>query len=264
MNRFAFRGSQAAQAIALSCALLITAQSVPAQVPDLMLQDGTPVRLRLSRNLSSSDAREGETVDFEVLEEVKSGDVVIIAKGAVALATVTQANAKKNMGRAGKLDVNIDHVRLANGEKAALRSVKQAQGGGNGGKVTGAMVATSLVFWPAAPLFLFMKGKDVTIPKGTEITAYVNGDLRYNPPATLLARATPAPRALPAPSAPLGNVMTNSDVMLLKKAGLSDDLIIAKIKSARGGYKLDADDLISLKKAGLSDATIRAMLEAPR
>ena len=43
--------------------------------------------------------------------------------------------------------------------------------------MTGAIVATSIVFFPAAPLFLFMKGKDITIPKGTEITAYVNGDV---------------------------------------------------------------------------------------
>jgi hypothetical protein len=48
--------------------------------------------------------------------------------------------------------------------------------------MTGAMVATSIVFFPAAPLFLFMHGKDVTIPKGTEITAYVNGDTVYLPP----------------------------------------------------------------------------------
>ena len=38
-------------------------------------------------------------------------------------------------------------------------------------------VATSLVFFPAAPLFLFMKGKDITIPKGTEVAAFVSGDM---------------------------------------------------------------------------------------
>src|SRR5262249_9679654 len=42
----------------------------------------------------------------------------------------------------------------------------------------GAMVGTAIVFFPAAPLFLFMHGKDITIPKGTEITAYINGDTR--------------------------------------------------------------------------------------
>ena len=33
-----------------------------------VLHDATPVRLRLTRNLSSADARVGETVDFEVLD----------------------------------------------------------------------------------------------------------------------------------------------------------------------------------------------------
>ena len=33
-------------------------------------------------------------------------------------------------------------------------------------------------FLPAAPYFLFMHGKDMPVPKGAEITAYVNGDVR--------------------------------------------------------------------------------------
>ncbi|MGJ5816191.1 hypothetical protein [Paludibaculum fermentans] len=249
-----------ASVLALSLSLLSLSQGLVAQVAEAVLQDGTPVRLRLSRNLSSADAKEGETVDFEVLEEVRVGDTVVVQKGAVALATVTLATAKRNMGRGGKLDVNIDHVRLMNGEKAALRSIKQAQGGGNTGKMTGAVVATSIVFFPAAPLFLFVKGKDVTIPKGTEITAYVNGDFRFNLPATLLAKAAP----VPAQSAPAGSALTNHNVLELKKAGLSDDLIVAKIRASRGDYRLDTDDLIALKKAGLPDAAIRAMLEAAR
>jgi hypothetical protein len=42
-------------------------------------------------------------------------------------------------------------------------------------------VASSILFFPAAPFFLLMKGKDITIPKGTEITAYVNGDITLDP-----------------------------------------------------------------------------------
>jgi PEGA domain len=80
-------------------------------------------------------------------------------------------------------------VRLVDGEKVALRAVKDAKGGGHVGAMTGAMVATSIVFFPAAPLFLFMHGKDITIPKGTEITAYISGDTRldeakFQPPDT--------------------------------------------------------------------------------
>ncbi len=81
------------------------------------------------------------------------------------------------MARGGKLDMNIDSVRLADGEKTALRAVKEVKGGGHTGAMTGGIVATAIVFFPAAPFFLFMHGKDITIPKGTEITAYVNGNL---------------------------------------------------------------------------------------
>jgi hypothetical protein len=131
----------------------------------------------LNRNLSSADAKTGDNIDFEVLEEVKIGDVVVIPKGNIALGTVTDAEHKKRMARGGKLDIEIDYVKLADGEKAALRAVKETKGGGHTGAMTGAIVATSLVVWPAAPFFLFMHGKDTTIPKGTEITAYVNGNM---------------------------------------------------------------------------------------
>jgi hypothetical protein len=145
------------------------------------LEDGTPIKLRITRNLSSADAKTGDRVDFEVLEDVKVKDVIVVPRGGLALATVTEAQAKRRMARGGKLDVNIDDVRLADGEKAPLRAVKEVKGGGHTGAMTGAMVGTAIVFFPAAPLFLFMHGKDITIPKGTEITAYVNGDIPLDP-----------------------------------------------------------------------------------
>jgi hypothetical protein len=153
---------------------------VNARGEPLLLTDGTPVRLKLNRNLSSADAKVGESVDFEVLEELKVEDFIVVSRGATAIATVTEAQPKRRMGRGGKLNVNIDFVRLSNGEKVALRAIKDTKGGGRTGAMTGAMVATGIVFFPAAPLFLFMHGKDITIPKGTEITAYVSADIRLD------------------------------------------------------------------------------------
>jgi PEGA domain len=133
--------------------------------------------LRLGENLSSETAKTGDQVPFEVTEEVVVQGTVVIPKGAQALATITNAEPKRRMGRGGKLDVNVDSVRLADGEKAQLRAAKDNKGGGHVGAMTGAMVATSIVFFPAAPLFLFMHGKSVEIPKGTEVTAFVQGDM---------------------------------------------------------------------------------------
>ncbi len=144
--------------------------------PRIILEDATPIRLRLSRNVSSADAKDGDTIDFEVLEQIKVQDRIIVPKGSIAWGTVIEAEAKRRMGRGGKLDVTIDSVRLADGEKAALRGSKQSKGGGQVGGMTTGIVVTSLVFWPAAPVFLLMQGKDITFTKGTEITAYTNGN----------------------------------------------------------------------------------------
>lgn len=123
------------------------------------LEDGTPIRLRLTRNLSSGTDRKGDQVDFEVLEDVSVQNIVVIPRGGIAWATIAEAEPKKRMGRGGKLNVNIDSVRLRDGEKVPLRAIKEDKGGGHVGAMTGAMVATGIVFFPAAPLFLFMHGK---------------------------------------------------------------------------------------------------------
>ena len=152
-----------------------------------VLEDGTPVKLRINRTISSGDSKQGDTVDFEVLQDISVNGTLVIQKGGIAYATVTEAQAKRRMGRAGKLDINIDYVKMLTGDKAALRAVKEVQGGSHTVGMTAGIVATSLVFFPAAPFFLFMHGKDISIPKGTEITAYTNGDLKLD-----LAKFQPA------------------------------------------------------------------------
>ena len=169
-------GSPAASATKPAMTPAATTTPLPA-LAGFGLEDGTPIKLRLTRNLSSATDKKGDTVDFEVLEDVMANGVIVVPRGGVAWATITDAEPKKRMGRGGKLDVNVDSVRLKDGEKIPLRAVKDTKGGGHVGAMTGAMVATGIVFFPAAPLFLFMHGKDINIPKGTKVTAYVMGNI---------------------------------------------------------------------------------------
>ena len=164
---------------------VVAAPSAPP--PPNTLLDGTAVKLRLAENLSSEKNKTGDQVPFEVVDEVVVDGVVVVPKGAQAIATVTNASPKKSMGRGGKLDVNVDSMRLVDGEKVQLRAVQENKGGGHVGAMTGAMVATSIVFFPAAPLFLFIHGKPVEIPKGTVVTAFVEGDMHLD-----MAKMAPA------------------------------------------------------------------------
>jgi len=134
----------------------------PASVQFLILLDSTPVRMKLGRTLSSADAQVGEEVDLEVSEDVVVDGFLVVAKGANAVGVVNEAEPKKALGRGGKLGVLVRSVRLANNHEAVLRS---------GGEAKGSSSTAGIVI----PV---MHGKDITFPKGTEFTAYVNGDTR--------------------------------------------------------------------------------------
>jgi hypothetical protein len=266
------RGFHALPAMLLPCLLL-------AQQP-LVLHDGTPVRLRLNRNLSSADATVGESADFEVLEDVIIGDMLVIARGGTAIATVTAAQSKRRMARGGKIDINIDYVRLVNDDKVALRAVKEAKGGGHTAAMTGAIVASALIFFPAAPFFLFMQGKDITVPKGTAITAYVQGDIVLDPAKLIpksgavqspVSPAAPLPGALPPtpvseppPPGPLAQTAPTSTPRPSSQA-IPDDFQESAGRPAAPAHPsakpMTNQDVIALKTAGFSDEFIIAKIK---
>src|SRR5260370_16659074 len=71
------------------------------------LEDATPVKLRINRNISSADAHVNETVDFEVLEDVKVHDAIVIPRGGMAWATVTKAQPNRRIGPPANLNPTI-------------------------------------------------------------------------------------------------------------------------------------------------------------
>jgi hypothetical protein len=158
-----------------------SSQSPAGSSAGLALRDGTPVRLRLTRTLSSGQATVGDKIDFDVLDDVRVGGTVVVPRGTKAIGSITQAEPKKRMGRAGKLNFMLEQVRLSDDTKVTLRATRETSGGGHVGAMTAGIVAASIFIWPAAPLFLMMHGKDAVIPEGTEITAYVDGDVQLNP-----------------------------------------------------------------------------------
>jgi hypothetical protein len=136
------------------------APQAPAPPQEIILPNQTAIHLKLGRTLSSATAHVGEEVNFEVAQDVIVRGITVIAKGAPAIGAVTEAEPKKRMGKAGKLDVSVTSVVLANNGKIALRSF-----GANQNLDQKSGISLSL-----------MHGKDVTLSKDTEITAYVDGD----------------------------------------------------------------------------------------
>jgi hypothetical protein len=168
-------------------AFLISAAMAAAQV---VVPDGTQIRVRLDQTISSATADEGQSVDLSVTEAVKVGDQVVIPEGARATGTITLAQEKRHMGRAGKLDFSIDRVRAIDGEWIPLRYTVTKKSGGSHAVSTGVLTAgAAVLFWPAAPAFLLIKGKDVSVNKGVVFETFTDRDHVLN--------ATSSPAAAP-------------------------------------------------------------------
>ena len=139
---------------------------------EIILARQTPVHLKLGHELSSATAHVGDQVNFEVSQDVIVGGMTVIAKGAPGFGAVTEAEPKKRMGKAGKLDVAVNSVVLANNEKIVLRSF-------------GAEHSVEQKSGRTIPL---LRGKDVTLSKDAEITGYVDTDLHLKAASFAVAR----------------------------------------------------------------------------
>jgi len=156
-----------------------TAAAVSSSMVPLALKDGTAVHLRLGKTVSSADAHTGDPVELEVTENVRVGGRVVIAKGATAVGTVLMPESKKVKGQ---VDINISEVNLADGEKAALRAKEAA-----------VSATKTLEFFPQAPPYPYLSGRDLILPKGTMVTAFLSGELSLNSTNFPLALQDPAP-----------------------------------------------------------------------
>jgi hypothetical protein len=213
-------------AILCISAVLPGQQAAPRTV---RIPDGTPLRLSLMDSLSSATNSVDDPIGFEVTEDVKVGDVVVFPRGVAARGHVVEVEPKRRMGRAGKLNFSVDNVKAADGTNVRLRASSMRKGEEKSGTV---IVGTVLL----SPLFLIMRGKDVNIPKGTNFTAYVDGDRD-------IVLGAPAAAAVAAPAQPAA----------VAPAPVAEELSTAVLKSTPDG----ADVVVDGKFMGSTPSTVR-------
>ncbi len=119
----------------------------------LEIPAGTRIPCRLEQTVSPSDA--GRVVQLLVTEDIEINGAVLIPRGSPVSGMAIQIM--------GRLDISIDSVIAADGERIPLR---YSQAGG-GSKDSGAVKAgATIIFWPAAPFILLRQGGNITIPRG--------------------------------------------------------------------------------------------------
>lgn len=133
-----------------------------------LLREGTEVPLKFVAALSSKSAHVGDPVEFELDSDLKVGDTIVVPKGAHAVATVSDAKKAGMMGKAGELSVQMEYL-VAGRNHVRIRGTQ----GREGDSKTGATVALTVIF---GPIGLIKHGKNVVIPAGTPLAAYVDQD----------------------------------------------------------------------------------------
>ena len=153
-----------------------TAPSVPPSQATVnrVLPQGTPVHLVFASDLSSKKADVGDKIPLTLADDLKVGDVVLVKKGAPAVATVTDADGTHILGVPGEIafeaeSLNVDGV-LVKLRGGAARLGRDREGG----------AAVSALFVPVAGLFL-VHGHDAEIQRGASFVATVSEDTPLSP-----------------------------------------------------------------------------------
>jgi hypothetical protein len=164
---------------------------------EVKVPDGTPLEIELMTNISSATAKEGDIVDFTIVNPVVIDGVTVVEKGAPAKARIAAVKKAGYWGKAGRLGWTMQDVLAVDGNRIALRMEKKLTGDSKGGTVATATIVTAVVFWPAAPFWGFKKGKNAIYPAGKRFEAFVHGDVAVKGKPTGATAATLAPVAQP-------------------------------------------------------------------
>lgn len=141
---------------------------------EVKVPEGTEFSVRMDEGVSSSTASEGDRFTITLEDDVKLQDGTILHAGYHGVGEVVEAQNNGMMAKSGKLNVRLVYLKVGD-ERIRLRANKGAEGDVR----VGATVAAVILFWPVAP---FIKGKDVSIKKGTIMRAYADQDVVLTTP----------------------------------------------------------------------------------
>jgi hypothetical protein len=154
----------------------LTAQDLPTGPAKLSVPSGTPVKLQVAQTISSAHARKNDRLDLIVADDVDVEGYTLIRAGAVAAGSVVRVTRKRPLGMGGDVIVQVDSVELTNGERVELVAHQEFKGRSHTIRMAVEMAITAAIFPPVAPVFLLTRGRNSTVLKGAEVTAYTKSE----------------------------------------------------------------------------------------
>ncbi len=131
---------------------------------------GTKLKMELAEDVTSKKSKKNQTVKMMLSENLIINNVIIIPKGTIGTAFLSEARKAGGFGRKGRLGVEGREIKTLNNITVPLTGGINAAGKTDGGAAAVA-VAVSLVGG------VFMKGTNAEYPAGTEFTVEVKDDV---------------------------------------------------------------------------------------
>lgn len=147
---------------------------------DVQVPPGTPVMLEFMQTVSTKTARKGDRVRLRVYTKVVHNGRTLIRQDAPAEGVVEKVHRRRSFGRKGELKIRLIDVKDVDGDRVPLepyRTGNRFSGGGPAAAGGGLLVLGPV----GAVAGVFVKGKDITIDRGTRIVATVAGGPKREP-----------------------------------------------------------------------------------
>jgi len=124
--------------------------------------DGIPFRIALAEDVAN-DAEEGKQILFRAADDVKAGEVLVIARGATVRGSIVNGNGKRFLGiGGGKMTYQLISADTVDGQKIPVRASVARRTDGP----TARPVDTGK----------YAKPKELAAARGTDYIAYIDGD----------------------------------------------------------------------------------------
>lgn len=154
-----------------ACLLLFNAQAALAEEIDgvepgnAYIPEDTVLNLVLLQKLDSNVNKKGDTVNFELKDDLAVENIVIIPKGTKFSGVIRKAHGSRIFNQSAVIRVKLDDVLLANGKTVSFPQDVKIKGGINYANMA---VSTAIGF--VVPLSgMFFKGREIDCPPGTII-----------------------------------------------------------------------------------------------
>ncbi len=152
-------------------------ESVPLE--QTLVPANTLVKIALVTPVNAKNLKAGDTIRYQVADDVTVDGKLVFAKGALGTGTVQKVVQARNFGRNAEVEIDFSQVKSVDGTEAATFLGEESKTEmKNMAMAAGASVAGMILLGPVGIVAgAFVHGKNIDVPEGTEMFIQTQADM---------------------------------------------------------------------------------------